>query len=64
MRIHPSPRRRMSRDRLRFIFGFLAVFGAALFLVRPEPTSAQTAFRLAIVGTGLLGIVLVQVRGR
>jgi len=54
----------MSRDRLRFIFGFLAVFGAALFLVRPEPTSAQTAFRLALIGTGLLGIVLMQVRGR
>jgi hypothetical protein len=54
----------MNRDRLRFIFGFLAVFGAALFLVRPEPNTAQTVFRLAMVGTGLIGLTVIQMRGR
>lgn len=36
----PSP-----DDRLRFVLLFVALFGAILFLVRPEPARAQTAFR-------------------
>ncbi len=54
----------MSRDRLRFIFGFLVVFGGALFLVRPEPNTTQTIFRLAMIGTGLIGLTVMQMRGR
>jgi hypothetical protein len=54
----------MNRDRLRFIFGFLAVFGAALFLLRPEPNTAQTIFRLAMIATGVIGLTVMQMRGR
>lgn len=54
----------MNRDRLRFIFAFLIVFGAVLFLVRPEPTAAQTVFRIAIVAVGLIGLAVIQLRGR
>ena len=42
----------MNRERLRFIFGFLVVFGGVLFLTRPEPNTLQTIFRLAMIGTG------------
>lgn len=54
----------MNRDRLRFIFGFLVMFGAALFFVRPEPNTAQTIFRLAMIGTGVIALTIVQMRGR
>lgn len=54
----------MNRDALIFIFAFLVVFGGALFLVRPEPNAAQTIFRLALVGIGLVGLTVVNARGR
>lgn len=54
----------VNRDALTFIFAFLVVFGGALFLVRPEPTAAQTVFRLALVGIGLAGLAVVSARGR
>ena len=54
----------MSRDSLRFIFAFLVVFGGALFLVRPNPNLAQTVFRLALVAIGIVGLIVLQMRGR
>ena len=54
----------MNRDSLRFICGFLVVFGGALFLVRPEPSTAQTLFRLALVAVGLVGLIVLRMRGR
>lgn len=52
----------LNRDTLRFLFAFLAVFGAALFLVRPDPTTAQTVFRIALVATGTIGLAVMQRR--
>lgn len=54
----------MSRDRLRFVFAFLAVFGAVLFLVRPEPSIAQIVFRSAVAAAGLVGLVILGARRR
>lgn len=54
----------MRRDSLRFVFAFLVVFGGALFLVRPDPNLAQTVFRLALVAIGLVGLAVLQMRGR
>lgn len=52
----------MNRDTLRFVFAFLAVFGGALFLVRPYPTTAQTVFRIALAATGTVGLAVMQRR--
>lgn len=52
----------MNRDSLRFVFAFLAIFGGMLFLVRPEPTTAQTVFRIALVATGTIGLAVMQRR--
>lgn len=46
------------------VFGFLVVFGAALFLVRPESTRAQVIFRVGVILTGLLGLGVLRVRRR
>jgi hypothetical protein len=54
----------MNRDTLRFVFAFLAIFGGALFLVRPDPTTAQTVFRIALVATGAIGLAVLRSRGR
>jgi hypothetical protein len=54
----------MNRERLRFIFGFLVVFGGALFLTRPDPNTAQTIFRLAMIASGVIGLTVMQMRGR
>jgi hypothetical protein len=54
----------VNRDSLRFIFAFLAVCGGMLFLVRPDPTTAQTVFRVALVATGAIGSAVLRSRGR
>jgi len=54
----------MNRDRLRIIFTFLIVFGGVLFLVRPDPNTAQTIFRVAMVAVGLIGLAVLQSRER
>jgi hypothetical protein len=54
----------VNRDALTFIVALLVVFGGALFLVRPEPNTAQTVFRFALVVIGLAGLTLVHTRGR
>lgn len=51
-------------DRLRFILIFVALYGCILFLIRPDPTRAQTAFRFALIGIGIAGLAWLHVRGR
>jgi FtsH-binding integral membrane protein len=50
------------RNQLRFVLIFVALYGLILFLIRPDPTRAQTIFRLTLVGVGVLGLVGVQMR--
>ena len=52
------------RPSLALVFGFLAVLGGALFLVRPDPTRAQVLFRLAVILAGLAGPGVLRARGR
>ena len=52
------------RNQLRFALVFLALYGPILFLIRPDPTRAQTIFRLTLVGVGVLGLVWVRTRRR
>ena len=54
----------MRRDTLRFVFAFLVVFGGMLFLVKPDPNAAQTGFRVSLVAVGLIGLAVLQSRGR
>lgn len=51
-------------DRLRFILIFVMLYGCILFLLRPEPTRAQTIFRFALIAIGIAGLVWMQVRTR
>ncbi|HEX2189919.1 MAG TPA: hypothetical protein VHG51_13525 [Longimicrobiaceae bacterium] len=57
----PPPSR---ADRLQFIFGFVAVYGVVLFLVRPDPTPAQVRLRLGMMLVGILGLAAVGWRRR
>ncbi|HEY0022539.1 MAG TPA: hypothetical protein VGB24_06495 [Longimicrobium sp.] len=50
------------RNQLRFVLVFVALYGLILFLIRPDPTRAQTIFRLTLVGVGVVGLVWVQRR--
>jgi hypothetical protein len=50
------------RNQLRFVLVFVALYGLILFLIRPDPTRAQTIFRLTLVGVGVLGPVWVHTR--
>jgi FtsH-binding integral membrane protein len=50
------------RNQLRFVLVFVALYGLILFLIRPDPTRAQTIFRLTLVGVGVLGLVWVKKR--
>ncbi|MEW5929444.1 MAG: hypothetical protein AB1941_18475 [Gemmatimonadota bacterium] len=47
-------------DKLRFILAFVVVYAAVLFVVRPDPTPGQVAFR---VGTMLVGVAGLGVMG-
>jgi hypothetical protein len=51
------------RERLQVIFAFLVFFGGAMFLVSPDPTRAQTLFRIALVIIGIVGLAWLNVRG-
>lgn len=51
-------------DRLRFILVFVALYGCILFLIRPDPTRAQTVFRFALIATGIAGLAWLHVRTR
>jgi hypothetical protein len=50
------------RNQLRFVLIFVALHGLILFLIRPDPTRAQTIFRLTLVGVGVCGLVWVHMR--
>ena len=50
------------RNQLRFVLVFVALYGLILFLIRPDPTRAQTIFRLTLVGVGVLGMAWMQMR--
>jgi hypothetical protein len=52
------------KPNLAIVFGFLVVFGGALFLVRPDPTPAQGLFRLAVIAAGMAGLGVLHARGR
>ncbi|HEV2149606.1 MAG TPA: hypothetical protein VGR37_19555 [Longimicrobiaceae bacterium] len=60
MRPAPPPR----EDRLQFVFAFVMVYGAVLFLVRPDPTPAQVRLRLGMMLVGALGVAAVGWRRR
>jgi hypothetical protein len=49
-------------NQLRFILVFVVLYGCILFLIRPDPTRAQTIFRFALIGTGTAGAVWLHVR--
>lgn len=51
-------------DRLRFILIFVALYGCILFLIRPDPTRTQMAFRFALIAIGIAGLVWLHVRTR
>lgn len=51
-------------NQLRFILVFVALYGCILFLIRPDPTRAQTIFRLALIAIGIAGVIGLHVRGR
>lgn len=52
------------RQRLQVIFAFLVVFGGVMFLLSPQPTRAQTIFRIAVVLTGIAGLAWLNARRR
>ena len=51
------------RDRLQFIFAFLVIFGGAMFITSPDPNRAQSIFRVAIILTGTIGLLWLNLRG-
>jgi drug/metabolite transporter (DMT)-like permease len=48
------------RERLQVVFTFLVIFGGVMFVVRPDPTRAQTIFRVSLVVVGLIGLAWVS----
>jgi len=52
------------RQRMQVICVFLVIFGAAMFLVSPGPTRAQTIFRLSLMLAGLGGLAWLNGRGK
>lgn len=44
-------------NQLRFVLVFVALYGLILFLIRPDATRAQTAFRITLIAAGVLGLV-------
>lgn len=44
-------------NQLRFILIFVALYGCILFLIRPDPTRAQTIFRFALITIGIAGVI-------
>ncbi len=52
------------RERLQVIFAFLVFFGGMMFVVSPDPTRAQTIFRVSLVLVGLVGLAWVSTRPR
>ena len=57
----PTPTR---DDKLGFILVFVVVYGAVLFLVRPDPTPGQVAFRVGTVLVGFAGLGVMRWRKR
>lgn len=51
-------------DKLRFIFAFVVLYAAILFVVRPDPTPGQVAFRVGVMLVGLVGLGVVGRRKR
>lgn len=52
------------QHRLRLIPVFVALYGIILFLIRPDPTRAQTIYRLALIAIGIAGLVWLHPRTR
>jgi hypothetical protein len=52
------------RQRMQVICVFLVIFGAAMFLVSPDPTRAQIIFRLSLMLAGLGGLAWLNGRGK
>lgn len=52
----PPPTR---EDKLRFVLVFVVLYTMLLFLIRPDPTPGQVAFRagLMVVGAAGLGVL-------
>lgn len=50
------------RQQLQVIFAFLVIFGAAMFIVSPDPTHAQTIFRVALMLVGIAALTWMSVR--
>jgi FtsH-binding integral membrane protein len=51
------------QDRLRFILIFVALYGCILFLIRPDPTRAQTIFRFVLIAIGIGGLACIRLHG-
>lgn len=49
----PPPTR---EDRLRFVLVFVVLYAALLFVVRPDPTPGQVAFRAGLMVVGAAGL--------
>lgn len=49
-------------QQLQVIFAFLVLFGAAMFIVSPDPTRAQTIFRVALMLVGIGGLTWLAMR--
>jgi hypothetical protein len=52
------------RQQMQVICLFLVIFGAAMFLVSPDPTRAQIVFRLGLMLAGLGGLAWLNERGK
>lgn len=51
-------------DRLRVVLAFVALYGCILFLIRPDPTRLQAIYRIALIATGIAGLVWMHLRTR
>jgi hypothetical protein len=46
------------------VFIFVIVYAALLFVVRPNPTAGQVVFRVGMMAVGVIGLVMLRLRGR
>jgi hypothetical protein len=60
--VKPPPPTR--EDRLRFVLVFVVLYGVLLFLIRPDPTPGQVAFRTGLMVLGAVGLGVLAWRKR
>lgn len=52
------------RLQMQIIYAFMVIYALLLFVIHPNPTRGQVAFRLGMAALGLAGFTVVSWRNR